>query len=122
MVDFDIDRAMDEPDYQCLRIAANVGSAGDNQRIIEEYLPLIRDQMTVRFRTRMARDYPDLSEAYLQANSVMATVGIEPPTRGFSVRHFNPCILRNQSLAALATPHSSLIQSHFRHTQSRLVT
>jgi hypothetical protein len=68
MVDFDIDRVFDEEDYPGLSVAATVGSASDYRRIIEEYLPLIRDQMTVRFRARMARDYPNLSETQLRAN------------------------------------------------------
>src|SRR2546423_1052298 len=70
MVDFhlDIDRLMDDDAYPGLREAANVGSASDYHRIIEENLPLIRDQMTVRFRARMVRDYPNLSEAYLRTH------------------------------------------------------
>src|ERR1700730_12707611 len=48
----------------------------------------------------------------------MARGGIEPPTRGFSVRRTFINHSNNQSLAALANPHSSLIQAHFRHTQS----
>jgi hypothetical protein len=51
---------------------------------------------------------------------MVARGGIEPPTRGFSVRLSITNHLRNQSLAALANPHSSLFKAHFRHTQSGL--
>ena len=53
---------------------------------------------------------------------MVARGGIEPPTRGFSVRQPITNHLNNQSLAALAIPHSSLIKAHFRHTQSGLGT
>ena len=49
---------------------------------------------------------------------MVARGGIEPPTRGFSVR---PSIINRfniQPLAALATPHSSLFRAQFGHTQS----
>ena len=49
---------------------------------------------------------------------MVARGGIEPPTRGFSVRRGITNHLNNQSLAALATPHSSLFQAHIGHTQS----
>jgi hypothetical protein len=51
---------------------------------------------------------------------MVARGGIEPPTRGFSVRLVSLYIFTNQSLAALATPHSSLFRARFRHTQSGL--
>ncbi len=51
---------------------------------------------------------------------MVARGGIEPPTRGFSVRRSIINSLNNQSLAVLAIPHSSLIKAHFRHTQSGL--
>jgi hypothetical protein len=50
MVDFDIDRIFDDEHYPGLTVAANIRSASEYQRIIEEYLPLVRDQITVRFR------------------------------------------------------------------------
>ena len=51
---------------------------------------------------------------------MVARGGIEPPTRGFSVRRFQGLI--NQPLAALASPDPSLTQAQSRHTQSELVT
>jgi len=44
--------------------------------------------------------------------------GLEPPTNGLQITHLAKSLLITQSLAALATPHSSLIQSHFGHSQS----
>jgi hypothetical protein len=41
-----------------------------------------------------------------------------PSTRGFSVRRVIINLLINQSLAALANPHSSLIKAHLGHIQS----
>jgi hypothetical protein len=51
------------------------------------------------------------------SNFMVARGGIEPPTRGFSVRFSIISSLENQSLAALATPHSNLIKAQFRHSQ-----
>ena len=48
----------------------------------------------------------------------MPTEGLEPPTNGLQITHLAISLLITQSLAALATPHSSLIQSHFGHSQS----
>jgi hypothetical protein len=53
---------------------------------------------------------------------VVARGGIEPPTRGFSVRRAIANSLNNQSLAALANPHPSLIKAQLRHGQSGVVT
>jgi hypothetical protein len=51
---------------------------------------------------------------------MVARGGIEPPTRGFSVSLSSIYHITNQSLAALATPHSSHFRAHFGHSQSRL--
>jgi len=61
MAEFDIHRLFEEG-YPGLKVAATIGSASDYQQIVEEFLPLIRDQMTVRFRARMKRDNPSLNE------------------------------------------------------------
>ena len=53
---------------------------------------------------------------------MVARGGIEPPTRGFSVLSEISSTLTNQSLAALANPHSGLFKAQFRHTQSNLGT
>src|SRR6266404_2403251 len=53
---------------------------------------------------------------------MVARGGIEPPTRGFSVRSRRFQELINQPLAALASPDPSLTQAQSRHTQSELVT
>lgn len=65
MAEFDIHRLFEEG-YPGLKVAATIGSASDYQQIVEEFLPLIRDQMTVRFRARMKRDYPNLNEEDFQ--------------------------------------------------------
>src|SRR5438445_13668980 len=49
-------------------------------------------------------------------------VGIEPTTNGLTVRRGITNYLNYQSLAALATPHSSQSKAHFRHSQSGLGT
>jgi hypothetical protein len=41
--------------------------------------------------------------------------GIEPPTRGFSVRRAITNHVDDQSLAALAKPHPRLSKAHIRH-------
>ena len=53
---------------------------------------------------------------------MVARGGIEPPTRGFSVRLVSLYIFTNQSLAALATPLSRLFKAQFGHTQFVLDT
>src|ERR1700736_3755895 len=53
---------------------------------------------------------------------MVARGGIEPPTRGFSVRGRGFQGLNNQPLTALASPVPSLTQAQLRHTQSELVT
>ena len=53
---------------------------------------------------------------------MVARGGIEPPTRGFSVRLAIFNYFNNQSLAALANPHSSHFQAQFGHTQSSFGT
>jgi hypothetical protein len=61
MAEFDIERLFEEG-YPGLKVAATIGSASDYWQIVEEFLPLIRDQMSVRFFARMKRDYPSLSK------------------------------------------------------------
>jgi hypothetical protein len=53
---------------------------------------------------------------------MVARVGVEPTTHGFSVDSKAIRVLVNQPLAALANPHSSLAQAQFGHTQSDLGT
>src|ERR1700728_4607602 len=53
---------------------------------------------------------------------MVARGGIEPPTRGFSVRYRPVSGFTNQSLTALAIPHSRLTTAQLRHTQSELDT
>jgi len=53
---------------------------------------------------------------------VVARGGIEPPTRGFSVRHRWFYGLINQSLTALAAPHPRPTKAHSWHTKYQLVT
>jgi hypothetical protein len=64
MTKFDIDRIFEEG-YPGLQVAALIGSAFDYLDIVEEHLPVIRDQMTVRFRAQMKRKYPNLTERHL---------------------------------------------------------
>ena len=52
----------------------------------------------------------------------MPAEGFEPPTNGLQNPTGTIETLSNQSLAALANPHSSLTQSHFGHSQPWLVT
>jgi hypothetical protein len=53
---------------------------------------------------------------------MVARGGIEPPTRGFSVRSRRFQGFINQSLAALASPVPSLTKAHSWHTQFELDT
>ncbi len=53
---------------------------------------------------------------------MVARGGIEPPTRGFSVRSRRFQELINQPLATLASPDPSLTQAQSRHTQSQFGT
>ena len=65
MTEFDIHRLF-EKGYPGLEVAATIGSVSDYQKIVEEFLPLIRAQMTVRFLARMKQDYPNLNEEELR--------------------------------------------------------
>jgi putative addiction module CopG family antidote len=49
-------------------------------------------------------------------------VGIEPTTNGLTVRRDITNYLNYQSLAALATPHSSHFKAQLRHSKLSLVT
>jgi len=53
---------------------------------------------------------------------MVARGGIEPPTRGFSVRYRWFSGLCNQSLTALASPDPSVTMTQSRHTQSEFDT
>jgi hypothetical protein len=53
---------------------------------------------------------------------MVARGGIEPPTRGFSVRFLRFQGIMNQPLAALASPAPSLTMAHSWHTQSEFDT
>ena len=52
----------------------------------------------------------------------MPAEGFEPPTNGLQIAAGAIATLSNQSLAALANPHSSLTTAHFGHSQCRFVT
>ena len=52
---------------------------------------------------------------------ILSRGGVEPPTRGFSVRLTSIHTFKTQSLAALVTPHSCLFRAHFGHTKSGVV-
>ena len=62
MVDIRLERLFDDPDFPSLKMASLVGSVSDYQQIVEEFIPVARDQLTVRFRARNRRDYPNLNE------------------------------------------------------------
>src|SRR5580700_10530820 len=53
---------------------------------------------------------------------MVARGGIEPPTRGFSVRRRRFQGLSNQSLVALASPDPRHTTAQLRHTKSEVVT
>jgi hypothetical protein len=53
---------------------------------------------------------------------MMPAEGLEPPINGLQIPAVVTAILSNQSLAALATPHSSLMPSQVSHSRSGLVT
>jgi hypothetical protein len=66
MVNIRLERLFDDPDFPSLKMAALVGSVSDYQQIVEEFIPMARDQLTVRFRARNRRDHPNLDEEDLK--------------------------------------------------------
>src|SRR5687767_1425882 len=61
LADFDLHRIF-EKGYPSLKVTTLMGSASDYQEIVEQFVPVMRNQITVHFRARMKREFPDLDE------------------------------------------------------------
>ena len=60
-MEFDLHRIF-EDGYPGLAASAKIGSVGDYLKTVAEYLPLIQDQSTIRFRARLRAKYPELND------------------------------------------------------------
>ncbi|WP_018952516.1 hypothetical protein [Thioalkalivibrio sulfidiphilus] len=60
-MEFDLQRIF-EDGYPGLAISAKIGSVEDYLNAVIEFLPVIQDQSMIRFKARLEKDYPGLSE------------------------------------------------------------
>lgn len=59
MVDFDLDLAIDDPDYPGLRIAGEFVALERYFELLQETVPYVRDQYALRFRRELERKHPE---------------------------------------------------------------
>lgn len=81
-MEFDIHRLFEEG-YPGLKVSARIGSAADYQQVIEEFFPVIRDQLNVRFKARMRKEGAVLHEADLEEETDIHKWMVEGLIAGF---------------------------------------
>lgn len=59
MVDFDLDLAIDDPDYPGLRIAGEFMALERHLELLQGTVPYVRDQYVLRFRRELERKYSE---------------------------------------------------------------
>ena len=79
MIVFNLDKALEDPDYPGLRIAGEFTAVEQYLTLLSEYLPTVRDQTRLRSEAELRRKYPqhlraDFAEEYEQIEWVSNTL------------------------------------------------
>jgi hypothetical protein len=58
MIDFDLDLAINDPDYPGLTIAGEFNALRQHLELLQRGVPYVRDQFALRFRRELESKYP----------------------------------------------------------------